>query len=65
MQIAGLEWLHRLLRDPKRLFWRYAFTNPVALAMLIARTVEAKQDSPPLVPAEARPKLARETRFAR
>jgi exopolysaccharide biosynthesis WecB/TagA/CpsF family protein len=65
MQVAGLEWLHRLLRDPKRLFWRYAFTNPVALAMLIARTVEANQDTPPLIPAEVQPKLARETRFAR
>jgi N-acetylglucosaminyldiphosphoundecaprenol N-acetyl-beta-D-mannosaminyltransferase len=38
MQGAGLEWLHRLWREPKRLFWRYLVTNPVAVAMLLLRT---------------------------
>jgi len=38
MQTAGLEWLHRLWREPKRLFWRYLITNPVAIAMLLFRT---------------------------
>jgi N-acetylglucosaminyldiphosphoundecaprenol N-acetyl-beta-D-mannosaminyltransferase len=38
MQKAGLEWLHRLLREPRRLFWRYLITNPVAIAMLLFRT---------------------------
>jgi exopolysaccharide biosynthesis WecB/TagA/CpsF family protein len=38
MQAAGLEWLHRLLREPKRLFWRYAVTNPLALFLLLTRT---------------------------
>jgi N-acetylglucosaminyldiphosphoundecaprenol N-acetyl-beta-D-mannosaminyltransferase len=38
MQAAGLEWLHRLIREPKRLFWRYAVTNPVALFLLLTRT---------------------------
>jgi N-acetylglucosaminyldiphosphoundecaprenol N-acetyl-beta-D-mannosaminyltransferase len=38
MQRAGLEWLHRLAHDPRRLFWRYAVTNPLALAMLIFST---------------------------
>lgn len=27
MQRYGLEWLHRLMLDPKRLFWRYFVTN--------------------------------------
>lgn len=27
MQRAGLEWLYRLMREPRRLFWRYAITN--------------------------------------
>ena len=27
MQRAGLEWLYRLMREPRRLFWRYATTN--------------------------------------
>lgn len=30
MQKVGLEWLHRIWREPKRLFWRYAVTNPSA-----------------------------------
>jgi exopolysaccharide biosynthesis WecB/TagA/CpsF family protein len=31
MQAAGLEWLYRILLEPRRLFWRYLVTNPVAL----------------------------------
>lgn len=38
MQQAGLEWLHRLWREPRRLFWRYAVTNPHALFLLLTRT---------------------------
>ena len=38
MQKNGLEWLHRLWRDPRHLFWRYAVTNPVAIAMLLFKT---------------------------
>ena len=46
MQRAGFEWLHRLVREPRRLFWRYAITNPIALAMLIARTARAGEGGP-------------------
>jgi N-acetylglucosaminyldiphosphoundecaprenol N-acetyl-beta-D-mannosaminyltransferase len=28
---AGLQWLHRLLQDPKRLWWRYLSANPAFL----------------------------------
>lgn len=38
MQQVGLEWLFRLVREPKRLFWRYAVTNPVAVFLLLTRT---------------------------
>jgi exopolysaccharide biosynthesis WecB/TagA/CpsF family protein len=38
MQLVGLEWLHRLGREPRRLFWRYAVTNPHALFLLLTRT---------------------------
>lgn len=38
MQRNGLEWLHRLWREPRRLFWRYAVTNPHALFLLLTRT---------------------------
>ena len=38
MQAAALEWLHRLIREPKRLWWRYAVTNPLAIFLLLTRT---------------------------
>ena len=42
MQKTGLEWLHRLWREPKRLFWRYLVTNPIAIAMLLLSTGSAQ-----------------------
>lgn len=38
MQATGLEWLFRLAKEPKRLFWRYAVTNPLAIFLLLTRT---------------------------
>jgi exopolysaccharide biosynthesis WecB/TagA/CpsF family protein len=38
MQAIGLEWLHRVWFEPKRLFWRYAVTNPLAFFYLLTRT---------------------------
>lgn len=38
MQKTGLEWLHRLWREPRRLFWRYAITNPIAAFLLLTKT---------------------------
>ena len=38
MRKCALEWLYRLVREPKRLFWRYAITNPLALFFLLTRT---------------------------
>ena len=38
MQKFSLEWLYRLAREPRRLFWRYAVTNPLALFLLLTRT---------------------------
>lgn len=38
MQRFSLEWLFRLAREPRRLFWRYAVTNPLALFFLATRT---------------------------
>jgi len=31
MQNSGFEWLHRMLTQPKHLFWRYLTTNPHAI----------------------------------
>lgn len=38
MQNTGLEWLHRLVTNPRKLFWRYLTTNPVAIYLLLTRT---------------------------
>lgn len=38
MQAAGLEWLFRLILEPRRLFWRYVVTNPQAFFLLLTRT---------------------------
>lgn len=38
MQGAGLEWLYRLGLEPRRLFKRYALTNPHALLLLATRS---------------------------
>lgn len=38
MQKAGLEWVHRLLTEPRKLGWRYLTTTPLALILLFART---------------------------
>jgi N-acetylglucosaminyldiphosphoundecaprenol N-acetyl-beta-D-mannosaminyltransferase len=38
VQAIGMEWLFRLAREPKRLFWRYAVTNPIAIFLLLTRT---------------------------
>jgi N-acetylglucosaminyldiphosphoundecaprenol N-acetyl-beta-D-mannosaminyltransferase len=41
MQRCSLEWLYRLLREPHRLFWRYAITNPLAVFALLAKTASS------------------------
>ena len=38
LQAAGFEWAWRLSREPKRLFWRYAITNPVAIYAMITKS---------------------------
>ena len=37
MQRANLEWLHRMLCDPRRLAWRYLVTSPRALWLVLTR----------------------------
>jgi N-acetylglucosaminyldiphosphoundecaprenol N-acetyl-beta-D-mannosaminyltransferase len=34
LQRAGLEWVYRIKEEPRRLFWRYAVTNPHAIYLL-------------------------------
>jgi exopolysaccharide biosynthesis WecB/TagA/CpsF family protein len=39
MQKAGLEWLYRLAQEPKRLWRRYVFLNPLYLALVLVQRV--------------------------
>jgi N-acetylglucosaminyldiphosphoundecaprenol N-acetyl-beta-D-mannosaminyltransferase len=52
MQAAGLEWLYRMLIEPRRLFVRYAVTNPHAAYLLLTRSADlgAPDQSPAKVP---------------
>lgn len=38
MQNFGLEWLYRMLKEPRRLGWRYLTTTPHALAIAITKS---------------------------
>jgi N-acetylglucosaminyldiphosphoundecaprenol N-acetyl-beta-D-mannosaminyltransferase len=38
MQNSSLEWLHRLWREPRRLWRRYLLTNPLAAFLLLVST---------------------------
>lgn len=38
IQQLGFEWLHRLVKEPRRLAWRYIKTNPLAFWDLATRT---------------------------
>ncbi|HEY0301229.1 MAG TPA: WecB/TagA/CpsF family glycosyltransferase [Rhizomicrobium sp.] len=65
MQKYALEWLYRVAREPRRLFWRYAVTNPLALLLIFtqSRSLNAAR-APSEVPAEPAP-LAITVRLAR
>jgi exopolysaccharide biosynthesis WecB/TagA/CpsF family protein len=42
MQKLGLEWLHRMATEPKKLFWRYLTTNPHAIYCVIKHSLSSK-----------------------
>jgi N-acetylglucosaminyldiphosphoundecaprenol N-acetyl-beta-D-mannosaminyltransferase len=57
IQKAGLQWLFRLVQEPRRLWRRYLFTNSVFLAlfgMQLARLWRPEPDSSEAPPAELR-----------
>ena len=35
MQKYGVEWLHRFLQEPRRMWWRYAKTNTIFVWMVV------------------------------
>src|SRR5262249_11425511 len=45
MQNAGLEWLYRLLSEPRRLWRRYLFLNPTFMALLALQALGIKDFS--------------------
>lgn len=44
MQNAGLEWLFRLMQEPKRLFKRYAVTNSLFIMLLLKKMISYRWD---------------------
>lgn len=44
MQRSGLEWLFRLIQEPRRLFWRYVTTN-ARFVWLVARALVKRGDA--------------------
>lgn len=44
MQGAGMEWLYRLYREPRRLWRRYLWNNPAYLALLANQVVRQRLD---------------------
>ncbi|MFN2582580.1 MAG: WecB/TagA/CpsF family glycosyltransferase [Candidatus Dormibacteria bacterium] len=42
LQVAGLEWFFRLVREPRRLWKRYVLLNPLYLIMISAQLIGAK-----------------------
>jgi N-acetylglucosaminyldiphosphoundecaprenol N-acetyl-beta-D-mannosaminyltransferase len=43
MQNSGLEWLHRLLQEPGKMFWRYASTNSRFILLLLGALLSGKR----------------------
>jgi N-acetylglucosaminyldiphosphoundecaprenol N-acetyl-beta-D-mannosaminyltransferase len=46
MQRAGLEWLHRLLQEPRKMAWRYVSTNSAFAWILITGFVDQLRGHP-------------------
>jgi UDP-N-acetyl-D-mannosaminuronic acid transferase (WecB/TagA/CpsF family) len=46
MQDAGLEWLHRLWHEPRRLWRRYLYLNPLFLGHLALQLAHLKRYDP-------------------
>jgi N-acetylglucosaminyldiphosphoundecaprenol N-acetyl-beta-D-mannosaminyltransferase len=42
MQRAGLEWLYRLIQEPRRLWRRYLFNNPTYMVLLAFQVLKVK-----------------------
>lgn len=58
MQKVGMEWLFRVIQEPRRMFWRYAVTNAVCMRVfaiaLLKRIFRVSQTNTPPVPKEVK-----------
>jgi N-acetylglucosaminyldiphosphoundecaprenol N-acetyl-beta-D-mannosaminyltransferase len=52
MQSAGLEWLHRLVSEPRRLWRRYLITNTLFVLGAVSQLALAKRQAPSKVPSK-------------
>ena len=43
MQRAGLEWLFRLLTEPRRLWRRYLINNPLFVALVVLQALGVRK----------------------
>ncbi|MGQ8365244.1 WecB/TagA/CpsF family glycosyltransferase [Glaciecola sp. 1036] len=43
MQNLGLEWLHRMLTEPRKLFWRYLTTNPHSIYCVLKHKYKSER----------------------
>ncbi len=57
---AGLQWLHRLMQDPRRLWKRYLLNNPAFLWHIVWQLLRLRQyPFGPEMPLESEPHLER------
>jgi UDP-N-acetyl-D-mannosaminuronic acid transferase (WecB/TagA/CpsF family) len=45
MQHAGMEWLHRLIQQPRRMAWRYLIDSPAIFPLLLSERFAARASS--------------------
>lgn len=56
VQKLGMEWLHRLYQEPRRMWWRYAETNAIYAGLLLRAMATSKRTELPMgAPAQIGP----------
>jgi N-acetylglucosaminyldiphosphoundecaprenol N-acetyl-beta-D-mannosaminyltransferase len=48
MQKSGLEWCYRIYQEPRRMWKRYAKTNPIFIGMVVKEYVKRRAHSAPV-----------------
>lgn len=50
MRNSGLEWLFRLMQEPRRLWRRYLWNNPAFMILLTLQVIRGRRSTPRMVP---------------